>query len=112
MDDKEYPPFPTGLASGENNADGLNYYVWGAVVTITPSFRYVIINVEPEIQRVFIKVKLRWYARINWLFFRNFMEWQRERWRSLAQRAVEKHIPMGYKVLVYYDNNIEEGVLV
>lgn len=108
---EELPIMRMGEGTGQDNAESTNYYIWGGAATVTSAFGLISVTVSPEVRRVFVKVKLRWYGNLNlrWLRLKGFFDWQRERWRSQAQRNCEEFVPNGYILMVYYDNEKQGG---
>lgn len=93
-----------GIASNVNTAipmsemvNMLSYAIWGAAVTTTRAFDKVTLKIDADTSRIFVTIKLRWWAQ-----FDKFKPLQ-EAWLNRARRRVEEQVPEGWKVLVYYD---------
>lgn len=79
----------------------LAYLIWGSVVTTTRAYESVTININVEIQRIFVSVRLRWWAR-----FKKF-DVIKGFWLKRAQERAAKYIPNGWRLLVYYERGNE-----
>lgn len=74
-----------------------NYAIWGAVVTATRAFDVVSLKVDPATCRIFVSIKLRWWAK----FKRG--EVLRKIWLVRAEQRCKEHVPEGWRLLLYYD---------
>lgn len=84
------------MSSASAMDEQLAYLIWGSVVTSTRAYESVSININVEVQRVFVAVQLRWWAR-----FKKFDK-IKEIWLRRAQERAAKYIPDGWRLLVYY----------
>jgi len=51
----------------ESMTEQVSYFIWGSAFTSTRAFKSVSVDVNPTIQRVFVKVSLRWWLRGSYL---------------------------------------------
>lgn len=75
-----------------------NYAIWGAVVTTTRAFDQVSLKVDPATSRVFVSIKLRWWAK--W----KKADTLRKIWLLRAESRCKEYVPAGWKLLLYYEN--------
>ena len=80
-----------------NMAEQVNYAIWGAAVTTTRAFDKVTLTIDPNINRVFVKIKLRWFANSKRL------KRLHDAWLARAERRCKEHLPENWKLLVYYE---------
>jgi len=75
----------------------ISYAIWGSIATSCKAFDKVKINLHSDTNRVFIEVRLRWWAKIKRLEpFRRF-------WIKRAEAAAQEYVPNGWRLLVYYE---------
>jgi hypothetical protein len=72
------------------------YSLWGAVVTTTKAFEKAEVRLDANISRVFIAVRVRWWARFD------RMKPLREFWIKRAETRAREYLPTGWRLLVYY----------
>lgn len=90
------------LFSGSTDmVEMLNYVIWGAAVTTTRAFGLVKLNVDSNSNRIFVAIKLRWWAR-----HKKFAKLHGA-WLARAETRCKQHIPTGWKLLVYYEREKE-----
>jgi hypothetical protein len=89
----------SGIATSMDMSEMLSYSIWGAAVTTTRAFEKVTLRVDTNSNRIFVSVKLRW-----WATFEKFKRLQ-DAWLSRCEDRVKEHIPEGWKVLVYYERS-------
>lgn len=75
----------------------ISYAIWGAAVTTTRAFDKVTLRVDPDTSRIFVAIRLRWWAK-----FGKFKKLQ-DAWLARATRRVKEQVPDGWKMLVYYE---------
>ena len=73
------------------------YIIWGAVASTTRAFYKVSMRIDPLTKRIFLSVRLRWWAKWKKL------ELFRKYWLAKAERKAKRHIPEGWKELIYYE---------
>lgn len=78
----------------------LNYTIWGSVVTTTRAFGLVKLKVDTNANRIYVAIKLRWWADVM-----RFEKLHRA-WLIRAEDRCKKHIPDGWRVVVYYDRSL------
>lgn len=87
--------------SPTDEASKVSYFIWGAAVTTTRAFENVQLRVDPDSNRVFVKVKLRWFAKsAKFKMLHNA-------WLARAERRCREHLPEGWKLLIYYVDKME-----
>ena len=72
------------------------YSLWGAVITTTKAFEKAEVRLDANISRVFIAVRVRWWARFD------RMQPLREFWIKRAEARAREFLPTGWRLLVYY----------
>lgn len=81
----------------------ISYCIWGSVSTSCKAFDNVKLSIYPDSNRIFVEIKLRWWAKLEKLEpFRRF-------WLKRAESASKEFIPKGWKVLIYYEKRNNEG---
>lgn len=75
----------------------ISYAIWGAAVTTTRAFDKVTLRVDPDTARIFVSIRLRWWAKLG-----KFKKLQ-DAWLTRATRRVKEQVPEGWKMLVYYE---------
>jgi len=90
-----------GIASADDMVERMTYMMFGSVVTTTKGFENVEIKLDADSQRVFICISLRWFAKHKRL------EGVRKYWLAKAERRVQKYVPHGWRVLLYYKQGEE-----
>ena len=96
MDLRDEVEFMLDVATSGNMTEMVSYMIFGSVVTTTKAFESVKVNIDPKTNRVFIPIKLRWWARFK------RMEPLRVRWIKQAEANAIKYVPEGWKTLIYY----------
>lgn len=91
------------VASADDMVERMTYMMFGSVVTTTKGFENVEIKLDADSQRVFIGITLRWFAKYKRL------ENMRKYWLAKAERRVQKYVPHGWKILIYYKQEVERG---
>jgi len=91
------------ISGGDEVVKQVTYLIWGAVVSTTRAFGRVKIKIDPETQRVFLAIELRWWARSNRLLKIH------KYWLAKAERKCKPHIPAGWKSLFYYRRGNDDG---
>ena len=84
------------ISSSDEMVEQIGYMIFGAVATTTKAFGDVEIKFNSDSHRIFIAISLRWFAKAKRL------ETFRKYWLAKAERRVEKHVPKGWRVLLYY----------
>lgn len=84
------------ISSSFDMAEMLSYNIWGAAVTTTRAFEKVTLKVDPDNQRIFVGITLRWMFR-----FKKFERIQNI-WLQRAEKRCQEQIPEGWKLLVYF----------
>jgi hypothetical protein len=74
--------------------------IYGSIVTTTKAFNGVEIKIDPQTQRIFAKVRLRWWAKIK------RMNRLRRYWITKAEKESLKFVPVGFKLLIYYEGGL------
>lgn len=77
--------------------------VFAATAIASRAFGHIKINVSVETQRIFIVVRLRWFARTDWIFLSRWLQRKRDRWLVDAERNCRKILPDGMKLTIYYE---------
>jgi hypothetical protein len=90
------------MAGPQGMAEQVSYMVYGAAVTTTRAFDKVTLKINPDINRIFVAIQLRWFAKYK------KMKPFRDGWLSRAQAKCQEHAPTGWKVLCYYEGFKEE----
>ena len=90
------------LSGSHNMAEQVSYMIFGAAVTTTRAFRKVVIKVEPELNRVFVSVRLRWPFQ-----GKRFKPLQ-DAWLKRAEKRCKEHCPTGWRMLIYYTQGDSE----
>lgn len=88
------------LANQQTMVELTTEMIWGAVVTTTRAFDKVTIRIDPATSRVFISIKLRWWAK--W----KRAELLRKIWLARAEQRCKPHVPEGWRTLIYYENGV------
>ena len=86
-----------GLTGPAEESARVSYMIWGAAVTATRAFESVSIRVDPVTNRVFVKIKLRWFARSK-----KFQKLH-DAWLARAERRCKEQLPENWRMLVYYE---------
>ena len=94
--DYEKLAFDMEARSPATVSEQVAYALWGAVITTTKAFERAEVTVHPEVQRVMLKVTLRWWAR-----FTKF-EKARRFWLRRAEHRAKPYCPEGWKLLIYF----------
>jgi hypothetical protein len=84
------------LSTSQDYVEQISYYIWASVVSITKGFNKVEVVIEPRVNRIFIKIFLRWS-----IHFESFSILHRA-WLRRAEESVKEYVPQGWKVMVYY----------
>lgn len=87
------------ISPGFDTTETVSYMIYGAAITATRAFEGATLKINADSNRVFVAVRLRWWAR-----FRQFRI-LRDAWLNRAQKRCEQYTPEGWKVLVYYEEN-------
>jgi hypothetical protein len=90
-----------GISSAGDMATQLSEIIWGAVVTTTRAFDKVTLRIDTNTNRIFVSIKLRWFAK-----HQRFKRLH-DAWLARANRRCKEHVPPGWKLLVYYDRKEE-----
>jgi hypothetical protein len=85
------------MSASHDVAAQVSYMIFGAAATTTRAFEKVVVKVEPGLNRVFVAITLRWFAKYK------KMKPLREAWLRRADQRCKEHAPTGYKVLCYYE---------
>ena len=86
-----------GISTSMDMTEMVSYNIWGAAVTTTRAFEKVTLKIDTNTSRVFVSVKLRW-----WATFKK-MEPLQHAWLVRCEKRVIEHLPTGWKCLVYYE---------
>ena len=81
--------------------DHVSYLVWGAAATTTRAFDKVSLRIDPNTNRIFVAIKLRWWAR-----FEKFKRLH-DAWLRIAEKRCKEAVPTGWKLLIYYDRGTD-----
>lgn len=95
----------TGGGSSHEQSSQLNFLIWGSVAIVTKAFGFIEVRVEPSAYMVIVKIKFRWFGKLNlrWLHLKGFMDWQRKQWKNEAIGNCKQYIPNGYRLMLYYE---------
>lgn len=85
------------MAPGIDTTEMVSYMIWGAAITTTRAFEGATLKIDPNTNRVFVSIRLRWWAK-----FGKFKP-LRDAWLARAERRCKEHTPEGWRVLVYYE---------
>jgi len=79
------------------------YFIWGSAIATTRAFKSVEIKIDPKTRRIFISVTLYWWA--------NFKKAEvlRRYWLAKAERRCQRHVPEGWRILLYYKKGGNDG---
>lgn len=90
------------IATGNDAADMLTEMIWGAAATTTRAFGKVTLKVDSNNNRIYVAVKLRWWARAE------RFKLLHDAWIANAERRCLKQVPTGWKLTVYYDRSRDD----
>lgn len=76
----------------------ISYMIFGAAVTATRAFDKVVVKVEPEVNRIFVSITLRWWAKSP------RMKKLHDAWLHRAEERCKEQVPTGWKFLVFYES--------
>lgn len=95
--DEELQNRMPGLGSSQGMVEQISYMIFGAAVTATRAFDKVVVKVEPEVNRIFVSITLRWWA--------NFGRFKplHAAWLHRAEKRCLEQTPTGWKLLIYYE---------
>jgi hypothetical protein len=88
-----------GISTPFDMSEMLSYAIWGAVVTATRAFEKVTLRVDTNTNRIFVSIRLRWWAK-----FDKFKRIQ-DAWLLRAEERCKPHVPENFKLLIYYDRS-------
>jgi len=89
------------IASQGGQTDEVSYMIWAAAVSTTRAFDKVSLKVDPNSNRIFVAIKLRWWAK-----FQKF-KILHDSWLRIAEGRCKEVTPDGFKLLVYYDKGTD-----
>ena len=84
-------------SGGFQAAEHMSYAIWGAAVTATRAFDKVTLKIDPNTQRIFVAIRVRWWAR-----YKKFKP-LRDAWLRRAEKRCQEQLPENWKLLVYYE---------
>jgi len=85
------------LSSSMDMTEMVSYNIFGAAITTTRAFQSVALKVDSNASRVYVTLRLRWWAR-----YKRFEALQTA-WLMRAEKRCAEHVPPGWSMLVYYD---------
>lgn len=88
-----------GIGAPSDMAQMVSYNIMGAALSVTRGFEKVRLKADTNTNRVFVSIRLRWWARIF------ISERRRTRWLNIAEAACREQLPTGWKILAYYERN-------
>lgn len=86
-----------GITGPTEESARVSYMIWGAAVTTTRAFDSVSLRVDPGTNRVFVKIKLRWFVRSK-----KFKKLH-DAWLSRAEKRCKEYLPENWRMLLYYE---------
>lgn len=95
-DNVEESLFQHAALSVSDMSEQIAYALWGAVITTTKGFEKVEVRMDANISRIFVAVRVRWWARFE------RMRPLREFWIRRAEIKARQYLPTGWRLLVYY----------
>jgi hypothetical protein len=86
-----------GLTTAQGMVEQVSYMIFGAAVTTTRAFSKVVVKIEPEVNRIFVSITLRWP-------FQDYKKFEilRQSWLKRAEERCQEQVPPGWKLLCYY----------
>lgn len=90
------------LSGAHGMAEQISYMIFGAAVTTTRAFEKVVVKVDPDTNRIFVAVTLRWFGKYKKL------KPIRAGWLDRATKRCQEQTPTGFKLLVYYEGFKED----
>jgi len=85
------------ITGAGGQTEQVSFIVWGAAVSTTRAFENVTIKIDPDNIRIFVAIRLRWWAK-----FDKFKPIH-DAWLRIAEKRCKEHGPSGWKYLVYYE---------
>jgi hypothetical protein len=79
----------------------ISYAIWGAAVTATRAFEHVGMKIDSNTNRVFVSIRLRWWAKPK-----RFKPLH-DAWLKRAEKRCKEQTPQGWKLLVYFEGGSE-----
>lgn len=98
--DKEIDPFGFAAAAFAGPAgmnEQISYAIWGAVATATKAFSKAEIRIDANIQRIFVAITLKPWARSQRIRVLH------DAWLKRAEARAKEFVPNAWRLLVYYE---------